>query len=99
MTDRAVVRLTEDERRVLDRVIRHRRCSPSALMRARILWYADDASDARHRSDDEIARTLHTSASTAYRTRRRYAALGLDAALFPGAAALAADGMSAVQSR
>ena len=72
------VRLSGEQRRTLDRLIRTGTHPARLLMRARILPKADaDGPDAA--SDVRIGRELGCSAMTARRVRRQFAAEGLDA--------------------
>lgn len=70
------VRLTAQERAELLRLIRAGKASARQLRRARTLLLADEG-----RSDAEIVAALHTGEATVARTRRRFAAEGLAAAL------------------
>ncbi len=83
MSDRFMVRLTEDHQRFLDALIDRGRCSPTTLIRALILRKADVTPTGEARRDEEIARETFASASTVYRVRKRFAEHGLQAALFP----------------
>jgi len=83
MSDRFVVRLSEDQQRFLDSLINRGRCSPTTLIRALILRKADVARTGLARRDEDIAREVYASVSTVYRVRKRFAEHGLQAALFP----------------
>jgi hypothetical protein len=81
--DKFLVQLSEDQRRFVDSLINRARCSPTTLIRAMILRKADAALTGQIRRDDEVAREVHASPSTVYRVRKRFAEMGLQAALFP----------------
>jgi hypothetical protein len=83
MTDRFVVRLSEDQQRFLNALIQRGRCSPTTLIRALILRKADVARTGQCCRDEVIAREVYASVSTVYRVRKRFAEQGLQAALFP----------------
>jgi hypothetical protein len=81
--DKFLVRLSEDQRRFVDALIDRARCSPTTLIRAMILRNADAGLTGEIRRDEEVAREVHASPSTVYRVRKRFAEMGLQAALFP----------------
>ena len=77
---KVVVRLTDDQRRVLDRLLRTGSHPAAMRRRAAILLRADaDGPDAW--TDEEIADHLETSRMTVMRVRQQFAAEGLDATL------------------
>jgi hypothetical protein len=82
MTDRYLVRLSDDQQQFLDALIDHRRCSPTTLVRALILRMADVSGSEPPRQDQEIARKVFASTSTVYRVRKRFAEHGFQVALF-----------------
>jgi transposase len=71
-----IVDLTEEERAYLVDFIKTGKKSARKLNRARILLLADE-----NKSDDEIAKVLHTGASTVQRTRQRFVEGNLEGAL------------------
>jgi transposase len=71
-----IVDLTKEERAYLLDFIKSGEKSARKLTRARILLLADE-----NKSDREIAEVLHTGASTVQRTRQRFVAGNLQAAL------------------
>jgi Homeodomain-like domain len=78
---RYVVRLSEEERDRLNRLIRSGRHRARQLVRARILLKADASPAGEAWSDSQIAAALDTSVDTVARTRRDLVENGLDAAL------------------
>jgi methylphosphotriester-DNA--protein-cysteine methyltransferase len=83
MADRFTVCLTEEQQHLLDTVIRHRRCSPTLLVRALVLRAANVAAAQPPRTDEEIAQQVHVSTSTVYRVRKRFVEGGIECALLP----------------
>ena len=75
-----VVCLSPEERVRLQQLLRAGTARARLLTRARILLLAD-RSVGEHRSNEEVAHAAFCSASTARRTRRRFCAAGLQAAL------------------
>lgn len=71
-----IVDLTEEEREHLLDFIKSGKRSSRKLNRARILLHADEG-----KSDNEIAKALHTGASTVQRTRQRFVEGNLEGAL------------------
>jgi transposase len=71
-----IVDLTEEERAYLFDFIKSGKHSARKLNRARILLHADES-----KSDSEIAKALHTGASTVQRTRQRFVEGNLEGAL------------------
>jgi len=71
-----IVDLTEEERAYLLDFIKGGKHSARKLNHAQILLHADEG-----QSDSEIARVLHTSASTVQRTRQRFVESNLAGAL------------------
>ena len=77
---KVVIRLTDDQRGILERYTRTGTRSPRSLVRAKILLLADAAGpDAC--TDEEVAEQLGTSRMTVMRVRQQFAAQGLDATL------------------
>jgi transposase len=74
-----IVRLTDDERQSLQRLLSGKRIAADRSLRARILLMADLEGDAC--SDSEIAETLNIGLSTIHRLRQRLVEEGLEAAL------------------
>ncbi len=71
-----IVDLTEEERAHLLDFIKSGKRSSRKLNRARILLHADEG-----KSDNEIAKALHTGMSTVQRTRQRFVEGNLENAL------------------
>ena len=77
---KVVVRLTADQRRTLERLLRTGSHPAAMRRRAGILLKADaDGPDGW--TDEEIAEDLETSRMTVQRVRQQFAAAGLDATL------------------
>lgn len=76
-----VVRLTEDERRGLERVVSTGQTAARTLSHAHILLKADTGAAGPGWRDEQITAAFGVSASTVVRVRRRYATRGLEAAL------------------
>lgn len=76
-----VVRLSTEERALLERMIRTGREAAYRLLKARILLKADVSTEAGGWDDAEIAEAFETSVSTVHRTRRQLVEEGLEAAL------------------
>ena len=74
------VHLTAEQRVELETLIRSGSTNARVQSRARILLLGD-RSQGKHRSDDDIAEAVLTSKATIVKTRRRFVAEGLDAAL------------------
>ena len=68
---RYVARLSQDERKQLDEMIRKGKSSAQKLMKARILLKADVSEGGEGWSDSRIVEALETSATTVYRTRQQ----------------------------
>jgi transposase len=78
---KVVVRLTADQRRVLEEVINTGEHPALTTRRARILLKADaDGPDAW--TDEQIAQALDTTRMTVMRVRQQFVAEGLDATLY-----------------
>jgi transposase len=76
-----VVKLTDDERKRLDTLIRSGKNSAQRLTKARILLKADASEAGEGWSDSRIASALDTSLATVARTRQQLVEEGLDAVL------------------
>src|ERR1700674_784798 len=76
-----VVRLSEDERKQLNEMIRKGKSSAQRLMKARILLKADVSDAGEGWSDSRIIEALETSATTVYRTRQQLVEEGFEAVL------------------
>lgn len=76
-----VVKLSEDERRQLNEMIRTGKSSAQRLMKARILLKADVSEGGEGWSDKRIIQALDTSATTVYRTRQQLVEEGFEAVL------------------
>ena len=83
MHKRYVVRLTDEERRQLETLVRRGRAHARKLLYARILRKADASEDAPAWTDERIAEALETSTATVARERRRFSEEGLEVALMP----------------
>ena len=79
VADKAVVRLTADERKSLTRLVRTGTRAAALRRRAHILLKAD--ADGPAWTDGVIAERLETSPITVSRVRRQFVAEGLDATL------------------
>jgi len=80
MKKKYIVRLTEEERSSLKKLISSGKSPAQKLMRAHILLSADVSAGADS-SDKEIAKSLSTSPSNVERTRTRFVEESLDMAL------------------
>jgi len=76
-----VVKLSEDERRQLNALIRKGKSSAQRLTRARILLEADVSEAGEGWSDSRIMEALETSATTVYRARQQLVEEGFEAVL------------------
>jgi transposase len=76
-----VVRLTEDERRGLERMVTAGQTAARTLTHAYILLKADAGAAGPRWRDEQITEAFGVSAATVGRIRRRYATRGLEAAL------------------
>jgi hypothetical protein len=76
-----VVRLSDDEREQLAKLIRRGSGLAQRLLKARILLKADVSEAGEGWSDNEIIEALETSASMVYRVRKQLVEEGLDAVL------------------
>lgn len=76
-----VVRLSTDERSVLEMLIRKGKSSAQRLLKARILLKADVSDGGEGWSDSEIIRALGTSVSMVYRVRKQLVEEGFEAVL------------------
>jgi hypothetical protein len=78
---RYVVKLSDEERRRLNALIRTGKHRARQLMKARILLKADASEAGEGWSDSQIASALETSVNTVARTRQRLVEQGFEAAL------------------
>jgi transposase len=78
--NKVVVRLIDEQRQALDRLLRTGSHPAALRRRAAILLHADAAGPDAW-TDDEIADHLETSRNTVMRVRQQFAAEGLDATL------------------
>lgn len=77
---KVVVRLTDDQRDVLDRLVRTG-AHPAAMRRRAAILLKADADGPFAWTDDEVAEHLEASRMTVMRVRQQFAAEGLDATL------------------
>ncbi len=85
MNKRYRVRLTDEERNHLEKLVRKGKAHARKLLYARILLKADENGPAASASwtDERIADALEVSVATVARQRRRYCEEGLEVALLP----------------
>jgi hypothetical protein len=76
-----IVRLNEEERRELGRLIQFGKNSARKITRARILLKADQSEGKAWLSDQQIADALDTSKPTVFQTRRRFVEGSMERAL------------------
>lgn len=76
------VRLSDDDRRSLQKLVRSGNAPARALTHARILLKADEAEDGPGWQDEQIAEALETSIPTVERTRKRFVHGAVDGALY-----------------
>lgn len=76
------VRLTNEERKHLEKLVRKGKAHARKLLYARILLKADENGPASW-TDERIADALEVSVATVARERRRYCEEGLEVALLP----------------
>jgi len=77
------VRLTDEERAVLQDLVRRGRAHSRKLLYARILLKTDASEGGPAWTDARIAEALETSTDTVARERRRFSKDGLEVALMP----------------
>lgn len=77
------VTLTEEERDLLRSMISSGKAAARKLNHARLLLFADEATDGLRRTDEEIAATLGIGLRTVGRARQRLVEEGLESALVP----------------
>ena len=82
MAKRYHVRLSDDDRHSLQKLVRSGKAPVRALTHARILLKADEAENGPGWQDEQIAEALETSVPTVERTRKRFTQGGLDDALY-----------------
>ena len=78
---RYVVRLSAEERRELEAMVRKGKSPAQRLLKARILLKADVSEDGEGWSDSRIIEALDTSVSMVYRVRKQLVEEGLEAVL------------------
>jgi len=78
---RYVVRLSEEERRQLEGLLRKGKSPAQRLLKARILLKADASETGEGWSDSQIVAALETSLSMVYRVRKQLVEEGLEPAL------------------
>ncbi len=83
MPAKAVIRLTDDERRRLDRLTRVGTAHARAIQHARILMLADASDDGPAWTDEKVADALGCGSATVARVRRRFLNDGFDEAIRP----------------
>ena len=76
-----VVRLSEEEREQLERLLRKGKSPAQRLLKARILLKADVSDAGEGWSDSQIIRALETSVSMVYRVRKQLVEEGFEAVL------------------
>lgn len=81
MYKRYVVRLTDEERQRVEKLVRRGGAHARSLLYARILLKADASEGGPAWTDERIAEALETSADTVARERRRFVEDGLEVAL------------------
>ncbi len=77
------VKLTEEERGILNQLASRGKTAARKLIHAQILLHADEASGTRGLTDTAIAEAVHCSRLTVERVRKRFVLEGLDSALNP----------------
>ena len=82
MNKKYVVRLTDQQREHLEKLVRRGRAHTRKLLYARILLKADSDGPDRW-TDERIAEAFEVSTATVARERRRYCEDGLEVALMP----------------
>jgi transposase len=82
MRKRYHVRLSDDDRHSLQKLVRSGQAPARALTHARIVLKADEAEGGPAWQDEQIAEALETSVPTVERTRKRFVQGGLDDALY-----------------
>jgi transposase len=76
-----VVRLSVEERGILDAIMRKGRVDAGKRRRAQILLKADAGSEGSGPTDEQVATALDVSARTIHEVRQRYVEQGLTAAI------------------
>jgi transposase len=74
--------LTKSERKKIKMVLRSQKTAMEAKKRAKILQYADASDNRESDSISEIMRKCGVSQNTVIYTRKKYAEMGIDAAIF-----------------
>lgn len=75
------VRLSEDERKTLLKIVSKGSASAKSIMHANVLLAADENSAGGRKSESEIAEFFHIHLQTVHTIRRQYSEKGLQAAL------------------
>jgi hypothetical protein len=83
MPAKAAVRLSDDERRRLDRLTRVGAAHARSIQHARILLLADEADVGPAWTDEKVADALACGVATVARVRKRFLSDGLEAAVRP----------------
>ena len=83
MPAKQTVRLSDDQRRRLDRLTRVGRAHARSIQHARILLLADAEGDGPAWTDEKVADALGCGVSTVARLRKRFLQDGLDEAVRP----------------
>ncbi len=81
MYKRYIVRLTDEERGRIEKLVRRGRAPARSLLYARLLLKADASEGGPAWTDERIAEALETSTDTVARERRRFVEDGLEVAL------------------
>jgi transposase len=77
------VTLTNEERGLLRTMVSSGKAAARKLLHARLLLFADEATDGLRRTDQEIAATLGIGLRTVERVRQRFVEEGLESASVP----------------
>lgn len=83
MATKHIVRLSDEQRRRLDKLTRTGRAHARTITYARALLMVDQAGEAPAWSDEKVADALSVSLRTVSRLRKQFLTEGLDAALRP----------------
>lgn len=81
-TVRYHVSLSQEERKSLLELVSKGTASAKAIMHANVLLAADENSPNGRKTEPEIAKLFHVNKQTVHTIRKRYAAQGLNAALY-----------------
>lgn len=83
MYKRYVVRLSDEQRKQIETLVRRGRAHARSLLYARILLKTDASERGPAWTDERISEALETSTDTVARQRRRFVEDGLEVALMP----------------